>query len=233
MAPSLRGVRRRGLTQLAVQRIRLEAKLSGLGIETEIDPRADISSRVILHFWGEPGSTIALKIGPNVRIEDGAVLRLKGGCSVELGEGSVVRTGAVLNVSGRLELKGHNLVSWGTVIHSAERVVIGEYTGMSEGVTVVDSTHYRTAPGDDGYLNAIATPVTVGSRTWLASKSVVLPGVTIGDEVTLAALSTAGRDIPAGALAAGSPARVLRERYDGPSPAERQNATAVAPDSLS
>lgn len=147
MAPSFRGIRRRSRTQLAIQRIRLEARLAGLRIEANIDPRADISSRVILHFWGGRGSTIRLKIGPHVRIEDGAVLRFKGGCSVELGEGSVVRSGAVLNVSGCLDLQGHNLISWGTVIHSAERVVIGAYSGISEGITIVDSTHYRSARG--------------------------------------------------------------------------------------
>lgn len=229
MAPSFRGVRRRARTQLGIQRMRLEAKLAGLGITANIDPRADISSRVILHFWGDRGSTIRLTIGPHVRIEDGAVLRFKGGCSVELGEGTVVRSGAVLNVSGRLELQGHNLVSWGTVIHSAERVFVGEYSGFSEGVTIVDSTHYRSAQGEDGYLNAVASPVTVGHHTWLASKAVVLPGVTIGDEATLAALSLATSDIPAGALAAGAPAKVIRARYDGPSPEQRRGLKPVEP----
>lgn len=51
--------------------------------------------------------------------------------------------------------------------------------------------------------------VTVGSRVFIGAESVILPGVTIGDDVIIGANSTVTRDIPAGSVAVGSPARVI------------------------
>ena len=51
--------------------------------------------------------------------------------------------------------------------------------------------------------------VTIGSRVFVGAESVILPGVTIGDDVIIGANSTVTHDIPAGMVAAGSPARVL------------------------
>lgn len=51
--------------------------------------------------------------------------------------------------------------------------------------------------------------VTIGDNVFLGAESVVLPGVTIGDNVIIGANSTVTHDIPAGTVAAGSPARVI------------------------
>ena len=51
----------------------------------------------------------------------------------------------------------------------------------------------------------------VGRRVWLGANVVVLPGVTIGDDTTVAAGSVVTRSLPAGVLAAGVPATVRRD----------------------
>ncbi len=51
--------------------------------------------------------------------------------------------------------------------------------------------------------------VTVGDNVFIGAESVVLPGVTVGDNVIIGANSTVTHDIPAGSVAAGSPARVI------------------------
>lgn len=51
--------------------------------------------------------------------------------------------------------------------------------------------------------------VTIGNNVFIGAESVVLPGVTIGDNVIIGANSTVSHDIPAGSVAAGSPARVI------------------------
>ncbi|QUH06014.1 sugar O-acetyltransferase [Saccharopolyspora erythraea] len=56
----------------------------------------------------------------------------------------------------------------------------------------------------------IARPITVGDSVWFGGGAIVLPGVTIGDEAVIGAGSVVTRDVPAGVLAAGNPARVLR-----------------------
>ena len=53
-------------------------------------------------------------------------------------------------------------------------------------------------------------PITIGDRVWVGGNTVVLPGVTIGNDSIIAAGSVVTKDIPAGVVAAGNPCRVLR-----------------------
>lgn len=56
-----------------------------------------------------------------------------------------------------------------------------------------------------------ARPITIGDGVWIAGGVTVLPGVTIGDGAVIGAGSVVTRDVPPGVVAAGNPARVLRE----------------------
>jgi maltose O-acetyltransferase len=51
--------------------------------------------------------------------------------------------------------------------------------------------------------------VHVGRRVFIGARALVLPGVTIGDEAIVAAGSVVTRDVPAGMLVAGNPARAI------------------------
>jgi len=56
-----------------------------------------------------------------------------------------------------------------------------------------------------------ARPIVIGDNVWLGGGVVICPGVTIGENSVIGAGSVVTRDIPAGVVAVGSPARVLRE----------------------
>ncbi len=53
--------------------------------------------------------------------------------------------------------------------------------------------------------------VKVGKNVMIGARSLILPGVEIGDNATVAAYSLVNRDIPPGAFAAGVPARIRRQ----------------------
>ncbi|NLI14417.1 acyltransferase [Pelotomaculum propionicicum] len=55
-------------------------------------------------------------------------------------------------------------------------------------------------------------PVEIGANVLIGSNATILPGVSIGDGAVVGAGSLVNRDIPPGALAAGVPARVRREK---------------------
>ena len=56
-----------------------------------------------------------------------------------------------------------------------------------------------------------ALPVRIGDNCWIGGNSVILPGITIGNNVTVAAGSLVTKDIPDNKLAMGSPARLVRD----------------------
>jgi hypothetical protein len=54
-------------------------------------------------------------------------------------------------------------------------------------------------------------PVKIGSNVWLPARGVVLPNVTIGNDVVIGINSTINRSLPDGCLAAGTPCKVIKE----------------------
>ena len=57
-------------------------------------------------------------------------------------------------------------------------------------------------------------PVNIGNDVWVGAQSIILTGVTIGDGAVISANSTVTRDIPPFAIAAGSPAKIIKYRFD-------------------
>jgi virginiamycin A acetyltransferase len=57
-------------------------------------------------------------------------------------------------------------------------------------------------------------PINIGNDVWIGAQSVILSGVTIGNGAVISANSTVTRDIPPYAIAAGSPAKVIKYRFD-------------------
>ncbi len=59
-----------------------------------------------------------------------------------------------------------------------------------------------------------AAPVTIGSDVWIGRRTMIMPGVTIGSGVVIAAGAVVTKDVPDYAVVGGVPARVLKSRLD-------------------
>ena len=92
-------------------------------------------------------------------------------------------------------------------INMAEPVVIGHEFGCGIGTRVF--AHGVYPPATEGFPVQLA-PVTIGDRVWMPH-AWVNPGVTVGDNVVVAAMSLVNRNLPSGCLAGGIPVKVLRE----------------------
>ncbi|MFL2000091.1 DapH/DapD/GlmU-related protein [Microbacterium sp. A1-JK] len=84
--------------------------------------------------------------------------------------------------------------------------------------------------GDNPDLDIIK-PIKVGSNVYFGYGCVVLPGVTIGDNVVVGAGAVVSRDIPSNCVAVGVPARVIRsiEEYSERSVASGISTKRLAP----
>ena len=50
--------------------------------------------------------------------------------------------------------------------------------------------------------------MTIGSNVWIGSGAIIIPGVSVGDDAIIGAGAVVTRDVPAGAIAVGNPARL-------------------------
>jgi maltose O-acetyltransferase len=99
--------------------------------------------------------------------------------------------------------------NFGLVCLDVARITIGDDTRIGPGVQLLTPTH-PLEPGvrREGWESA--DPITIGRNAWLGGAVVVCPGVTIGDDTVVGAGSVVTRDLPAGVLAVGNPARFVR-----------------------
>ncbi|USD64066.1 sugar O-acetyltransferase [Vibrio sp. SCSIO 43136] len=89
-------------------------------------------------------------------------------------------------------------------------IYIGDYVMIGPNVTIATAGH----PIDPSLRKRVAQfniPVTIGNNVWVGANSVILPGVSIGDNSVIGAGSVVTKDIPANVVAVGNPCRVLRE----------------------
>ncbi|MBX3447150.1 MAG: acyltransferase [Parvibaculaceae bacterium] len=146
-------------------------------------------------------------------------------------KGSMVRlaTWRTGEREGRIEIGDHVLISPGTHIVASERIVIGSNTMIASNCYLSDSdwhdTYDRTAE------LAKHRPIVIGENVWLGVRVIVGKGVTIGDNSIIGAGAVVISDIPPNCIAAGNPARVVREL--DPARAFRTRSTLFAdPDRL-
>jgi maltose O-acetyltransferase len=88
-------------------------------------------------------------------------------------------------------------------------VTIGDDVQIGPNVQLLTATH-PLEPGPRRDKWEAARPIVIGDNVWLGGGVIVCPGATIGADTVVGAGSVVVRDLPAGVVAVGSPARVVR-----------------------
>lgn len=81
---------------------------------------------------------------------------------------------------------------------------------ISEAITIRDSDNHTIV----GNSHSHTQPIHIGDRVWIGMNVTILKGVKIGDGAIIGAGALVNRDVPAGCLAAGVPARVIKENVE-------------------
>ena len=92
-------------------------------------------------------------------------------------------------------------------------IYVGDYTQFGPSVVLATAGHpILPKLREQGYqYNA---PIRIGRNCWLGSGVLVMPGVTIGDNVVVGAGAVVTKDLPDNVVAVGNPCRILREVND-------------------
>ena len=131
------------------------------------------------------------------------------GC--QLGDGVVVYHGFEVRAARHVSIGDRTIVGDHATLDGRGGLTIGADVNLSTGVSIWTGQHDWRAE-DFRYVKA---PVAVGDRAWLSTRVIVLPGSTIGEGAVVAAGAVVSGDIPPFVLAAGVPARPVKERPKG------------------
>jgi len=102
---------------------------------------------------------------------------------------------------------GRNLfVNYDCVFLDCAPIDIGDDVQIAPAVQLYTATHPLDAAVRRSGIEG-AKPIRIGNNVWLGGGAIVLAGVTIGDDAVIGAGSVVTRDVPAGAVVVGNPAR--------------------------
>lgn len=143
--------------------------------------------------FGKNGRTSILRMDENSELIVNGSFNFMYGADIILFENAKMQLGAGSFINSDCKIRCHKLIE------------IGEGCSISHDFTVMDSNaHYLNE--DRG-----TAPVKIGNNVWIGTRVTILSGVTVGDGAVIAAGAVVSKDVPAGSLVGGVPARVIKE----------------------
>lgn len=124
-----------------------------------------------------------------------------------VGEGAVIRPPFHCDYGFNIRLGASVFLNFSCVILDVVEVSIGDKTQIGPAVQILAADHPRDPASRAAGLE-FGRPIRIGCNVWIGGGAIILPGVRIGDDALIGAGSVVTRDVPAGAVAVGNPARV-------------------------
>ena len=128
----------------------------------------------------------------------------------DVGEGVVVRPPFHCDYGFNIRLGAGAFLNFNCVVLDVVAVTIGDGTQIGPAVQIYSADHPRDASSRRQGLE-FGRPVCIGRHVWIGGGAIILPGVSIGDDAVIGAGSVVTRDVEAGAVVAGNPARRVRD----------------------
>ena len=146
---------------------------------------------------------------------EGEVLEALDSGRLRVGEGTLLEPGCWLTLGPEAQITiGEGcFLNRGTMLASLERIEVGDHVMFANNCFVGDSDHRYDDPETPITWQGFEPrgPVKIGSNVWFGVNCVVTGGVAIGDRAVIGANSVVTQDVPPATIAAGVPAKVIRE----------------------
>jgi acetyltransferase-like isoleucine patch superfamily enzyme len=149
-------------------------------------------------------------------IGPGVVLQVKRGARIELGRWSWLGHGTKIRChEGTVSIGAKTVMGQECTISAYQHVSIGRECVIADRVMMIDFDHGMVEVDRPIRLQGIyKRDVRVGNNVWIGYGACILRGVTVGDNAVIGTNAVVTRDVPANAVVAGVPARILRMREE-------------------
>ncbi len=127
-----------------------------------------------------------------------------------VGERVMIRPPFRCEYGTRVTIGAGTFVNYDLVMLDVAPITVGAACQIATRVQMLTATH-PIDPKARRIGWESAEPIVVGDNVWLGGGAILCPGVTIGDDTVVGAGAVVTRDLPAGVVAVGAPARILRE----------------------
>ncbi len=118
------------------------------------------------------------------------------------------------NERARITIGRRCYVNRHTMFDASESIEVGDDTMIGPFCYITDHDHTFGPGMSPGSAPLTSAPTRIGERCWLGAHVTILKGVTIGDGTVVGAGSVVTQSLPANVVAAGIPARVIRDIAD-------------------
>ena len=167
---------------------------------------------VVRRFLTPTGRRMALDgmlfLGGGVKLEIGRNARVRFGRWVWIGHGTKIRCH-----EGEVRIGDKTVLGQECTISAYQHVSIGEQCVVADRVMLIDFDHNVAEVERPIRVQGIyKRDVRVGNNVWIGYGAQILRGVSVGDNAIVGASAVVTKDVPANAVVAGAPARVIRMR---------------------
>jgi len=191
----------------------------GTGTAIQLGENAVVDEGVVLGYLPASGEQTPLVVGPNARIRRGSAIYAGTsiGSGLETGHNVVIRERN--SIGDNLRIWSNSIIDYGCLI--GDNVKIHNNVYISQFCTIADDAFIGpgvtlandSCPGCPDALACMQGPI-IGKGAQIGANACVLPRVVVGEQAVIGAGSVVTRDIPAGSVAYGNPARVHGLIYD-------------------
>lgn len=176
--------------------------------------RKDILNKVTL-----VGANQAFRLSSRVTLQRGATAK-----NVTLCDHSEMFGSIIVSKNGKVVMQEWSKLGGGSVIEAVNQVVIGKDTAIGVNVTIRDNNSHPISPNYRRHMRhtshdsiersntrSVSAPIFIGENVWIGECSRICKGVSIGDNSIIAAGSVVTKNVPANAIVAGNPAKIVKE----------------------
>lgn len=127
---------------------------------------------------------------------------------MRIGKGSAIHMGLSVYRSKGIKIGKDSIIGEWVVLDGRGDLTIGDHVDIATGVMIYNSQHDINDPE----FSAKTYPVEVGDYVFIGPRSIVLPGIKIGEGAVIAAGAVVTKDVAPFAVVGGVPAKFIKER---------------------